>query len=69
MLKLPSLYWFNFIELGASTKDLKVYCKKILGVMIMSLLFSHIDSLTVSPNCLVLSVKVSSFLVVGDKDS
>ena len=72
MLKLPSLSWFNlswFKELGALTKDLKVSCKRILGVMATSLLFSEFDSSTISPNCLVLSLIVSNFFVIGDKDS
>ena len=69
MLNLPSLSWFDFIELGASTKDSKVSCKRILGVMTISLLFSEFDSVTISPNCLVLSLMLSNFLVLGDKDS
>ena len=69
MLKLPSLSWFNFIELGVSVKDSKVSCNRILGVVTISLLFSEFDSLTISPSCLVLSLIVSNFLVLGDKDS
>ena len=77
MLMLPSLSWFNFNELGASAKDLKVFCNRILGVMTISslfsefdsLLFSEFDSLTLSPNCLELSLIVSNFSLIGDNDS
>ena len=46
MLKLPSLFWFNFIELDVSVKDLKVSCNRILGKTTVSLLFLEFDFLT-----------------------
>ena len=66
MVKLPSLSWFNFTELGVLVKDLKVSCNRILGMTIVSLLLAEFDSLNISPKCLVLSLILSIFLPIGD---
>ena len=69
MLKLPFISWFNFNELGVSIKDLKVFFNRILGVMVVSLLFSAFESFIISPTFRVLSLIESNFSLIGEKDS